>query len=238
MSKECTDRFDAGSRCRTGGRRMIRNRPDRTARGRISPRPGAATVRFAPQDTPPARIHSVRRTHTNEKPRRNSAGLLTDRSDIWRKRRDSNPRYPFEVYTLSRRAPSTARTLFPDRPLRRTRASGDQTCRKVRKFLKIKKYRRRICAFRTNAHLSPADRYAARPLRYRTAPASRPVPPSYSGSPFRCRYFRYWILTYADAASSPRKSEYGRPARRPFRTNRLAAAPARSHRSAQIPRMQ
>ena len=183
MSKECTDRFDAGSRCRTGGRRMIRNRPDRTARGRISPRPGAATVRFAPQDTPPARIHSVRRTHTNEKPRRNSAGLLTDRSDIWRKRRDSNPRYPFEVYTLSRRAPSTARTLFPDRPLRRTRASGDQTCRKVRKFLKIKKYRRRICAFRTNAHLSPADRYAARPLRYRTAPASRPVPPSYSGSP-------------------------------------------------------
>ena len=112
MSKECTDRFDAGSRCRTGGRRMIRNRPDRTARGRISPRPGAATVRFAPQDTPPARIHSVRRTHTNEKPRRNSAGLLTDRSDIWRKRRDSNPRYPFEVYTLSRRAPSTARTLL------------------------------------------------------------------------------------------------------------------------------
>lgn len=116
MSKECTDRFDAGSRCRTGGRRMIRNRPDRTARGRIPPRPGAATVRFAPQDTPPARIHSVRRTHTNEKPRRNSAGLLTDRSDIWRKRRDSNPRYPFEVYTLSRRAPSTARTLFPDKP--------------------------------------------------------------------------------------------------------------------------
>ena len=137
-SKECMDRFDAGSRCRTGGRRMIRNRPDRTARGRSSPRPGAATVRFAPQDTPPARIHSVRRTHTNEKPRRNSAGLLTDRSDIWRKRRDSNPRYPFEVYTLSRRAPSTARTLFPDRPLRQTRASGDQTCRKVRKFLKIK----------------------------------------------------------------------------------------------------
>lgn len=109
MSKECTDRFDAGSRCRTGGRRMIRNRPDRTARGRISPRPGAATVRFAPQDTPPARIHSVRRTHTNEKPRRNSAGLLTDRSDIWRKRRDSNPRYPFEVYALSRRASSTTR---------------------------------------------------------------------------------------------------------------------------------
>ena len=30
----------------------------------------------------------------------------------WRRRRDSNPRYPFEVYTLSRRAPSTARTLL------------------------------------------------------------------------------------------------------------------------------
>lgn len=29
-----------------------------------------------------------------------------------RRRRDSNPRYPFEVYTLSRRAPSTARTLL------------------------------------------------------------------------------------------------------------------------------
>ena len=72
MSKECTDRFDAGSRCRTGDRRMIRNRPGRTAHGRISPRLGAATVRFAPQDTPPARIHSVRRTHTNEKPRRHS----------------------------------------------------------------------------------------------------------------------------------------------------------------------
>ena len=238
MSKECTDRFDAGSRCRTGDRRMIRNRPGRTARGRIPPRLGAATVRFAPQDTPPARIHSVRRTHTNEKPRRNSAGLLTDRSDIWRKRRDSNPRYPFEVYTLSRRAPSTARTLFPDRPLRRTRASGDQTCRKVRKFLKTKKYRRRICAFRTNAHLSPADRYAARPLRYRTVPASRPVPSSCSGSPFRCRYFRYRILTYADAASSPRKSEYGRPARRPvpIRTKRLAAVPVRiGSGSAQTP---
>lgn len=32
--------------------------------------------------------------------------------DAWRRRRDSNPRYPFEVYTLSRRAPSTARTLL------------------------------------------------------------------------------------------------------------------------------
>lgn len=30
-SKECMDRFDAGSRCRTGGRRMIRNRPDLSA---------------------------------------------------------------------------------------------------------------------------------------------------------------------------------------------------------------
>lgn len=123
-------------------------------------------------------------------------------------------------------------------PLRRTRASGDQTCRKVRKFLKTKKYRRRICAFRTNAHLSPADRYAARPLRYRTVPASRPVPSSCSGSPFRCRYFRYRILTYADAASSPRKSEYGRPARRPvpIRTKRLAAVPVRiGSGSAQTP---
>jgi hypothetical protein len=27
-----------------------------------------------------------------------------------RRGRDSNPRYPFEVYTLSRRAPSTTRT--------------------------------------------------------------------------------------------------------------------------------
>ena len=138
MSKECTDRFDAGSRCRTGDRRMIRNRPGRTARGRISPRLGAATVRFAPQDTPPARIHSVRRTHTNEKPRRNSAGRLTGPPGILRKRRGSSPRLPFVGYPPFRRAPSTARTLFPDRPLRRTRASGDQTCRKVRKFLKIK----------------------------------------------------------------------------------------------------
>lgn len=213
MSKECTDRFDAGSRCRTGGRRMIRNRPDRTARGRISPRPGAATVRFAPQDTPPARIHSVRRTHTNEKPRRNSAGLLTDRSDIWRKRRDSNPRYPFEVYTLSRRAPSTARTLFPDRPLRRTRASGDQTCRKVRKFLKIKNTGG---AFARSARtLSLAGRAVPSfPLRTGQHRRARPVPPSYSGSPFRCRCFRYRISTYADATSSPKKSERGRPARR------------------------
>jgi hypothetical protein len=28
----------------------------------------------------------------------------------WRRLRDSNPRYPLEVYTLSRRAPSTTRT--------------------------------------------------------------------------------------------------------------------------------
>ena len=30
----------------------------------------------------------------------------------WRRRRDSNPRYAINVYTLSRRAPSTARTLL------------------------------------------------------------------------------------------------------------------------------
>ena len=30
--------------------------------------------------------------------------------DIQRRLRDSNPRYPLEVYTLSRRAPSTTRT--------------------------------------------------------------------------------------------------------------------------------
>jgi hypothetical protein len=29
---------------------------------------------------------------------------------LWRRETDSNPRYPFEVYTLSRRAPSTTRT--------------------------------------------------------------------------------------------------------------------------------
>lgn len=29
---------------------------------------------------------------------------------VVRRERDSNPRYPFEVYTLSRRAPSTTRT--------------------------------------------------------------------------------------------------------------------------------
>ena len=228
MSKECTDRFDAGSRCRTGGRRMIRNRPDRTARGRISPRPGAATVRFAPQDTPPARIHSVRRTHTNEKPRRNSAGLLTDRSDIWRKRRDSNPRYPFEVYTLSRRAPSTARTLFPDRPLRRTRASGDQTCRKVRKFLKIKNTGG---AFARSARtLSLAGR-AVPSFPLRTGQHRRAAPflsmLSLPDINLCGRYFK----------SQKNRSAADRPGV-PFRTNRLAAAPARSHRPAQIPRMQ
>ncbi len=31
------------------------------------------------------------------------------RARTWRRERDSNPRYPFEVHTLSRRAPSTAR---------------------------------------------------------------------------------------------------------------------------------
>ncbi len=30
-----------------------------------------------------------------------------------RRVRDSNPRYPLEVYTLSRRAPSTTRTTLP-----------------------------------------------------------------------------------------------------------------------------
>jgi hypothetical protein len=30
-----------------------------------------------------------------------------------RRVRDSNPRYPFGVYTLSRRAPSTTRTTLP-----------------------------------------------------------------------------------------------------------------------------
>jgi hypothetical protein len=30
----------------------------------------------------------------------------------WRSRRDSNPRYAFDVYTLSRRAPSTTRPLL------------------------------------------------------------------------------------------------------------------------------
>ena len=29
---------------------------------------------------------------------------------LWRRGRDSNPRYPFGVHTLSRRAPSTARS--------------------------------------------------------------------------------------------------------------------------------
>ena len=37
---------------------------------------------------------------------------LSTLQPFWRRRRDSNPRYPFEVYTLSRRAPSTARTLL------------------------------------------------------------------------------------------------------------------------------
>ncbi len=237
MSKECTDRFDAGSRCRTGGRRMIRNRPDRTARGRISPRPGAATVRFAPQDTPPARIHSVRRTHTNEKPRRNSAGLLTDRSDIWRKRRDSNPRYPFEVYTLSRRAPSTARTLFPDRPLRRTRVSGDQTCRKVRKFLKIKNTGG---AFARSARtLSLAGRAVPSfPLRTGQHRRAAPFRPRTAARPSAVDAFATGYQPMRTLLQVPKnRSAADRPGV-PFRTNRLAAAPARSHRPAQIPRMQ
>src|ERR1051325_2165709 len=33
--------------------------------------------------------------------------------DNWRRERDSNPRYPFEVHTLSRRAPSTTRPSLP-----------------------------------------------------------------------------------------------------------------------------
>ena len=33
-------------------------------------------------------------------------------SENWRRVRDSNPRYPFGVYTLSRRAPSTTRTTL------------------------------------------------------------------------------------------------------------------------------
>ena len=37
--------------------------------------------------------------------------MLTDIN--WRRGRDSNPRYAFGVHTLSRRAPSTARTPLP-----------------------------------------------------------------------------------------------------------------------------
>lgn len=213
MSKECTDRFDAGSRCRTGGRRMIRNRPDRTARGPdlSAARRGDRKIRAAGYTACEDSLRSPDAYKRKAPPK--FGGLLTDRSDIWRKRRDSNPRYPFEVYTLSRRAPSTARTLFPDRPLRRTRASGDQTCRKVRKFLKIKNTGG---AFARSARtLSLAGRAVPSfPLRTGQHRRARPVPPSYSGSPFRCRCFRYRISTYADATSSPKKSERGRPARR------------------------
>ncbi len=38
-----------------------------------------------------------------------SIQLSYGRAKNWRRERDSNPRYPFEVHTLSRRAPSTAR---------------------------------------------------------------------------------------------------------------------------------
>gem|GEM_PF-4494241 len=37
-------------------------------------------------------------------------GCCSDSREILRRLRDSNPRYPLEVYTLSRRAPSTTRT--------------------------------------------------------------------------------------------------------------------------------
>src|SRR5690606_37425392 len=43
---------------------------------------------------------------------------------IWRRGRDSNPRYAFGVYTLSRRAPSTARP-----PLRATNLSAAERTR-------------------------------------------------------------------------------------------------------------
>jgi hypothetical protein len=43
---------------------------------------------------------------------------------VWRRGRDSNPRYAFGVYTLSRRAPSTARP-----PLRRSKAQAPSTRR-------------------------------------------------------------------------------------------------------------
>ena len=38
-----------------------------------------------------------------------SIQLSYGRAKNWRRERDSNPRYPFGVHTLSRRAPSTAR---------------------------------------------------------------------------------------------------------------------------------
>ena len=48
---------------------------------------------------------------------RHRRGRRTD-MPRWRRERDSNPRYAFDVYTLSRRAPSTARpSLRTSRPI-------------------------------------------------------------------------------------------------------------------------
>lgn len=49
--------------------------------------------------------------NTNKKrPELTFGALLCILLCLTRRERDSNPRYPFEVYTLSRRAPSTTRT--------------------------------------------------------------------------------------------------------------------------------
>ena len=157
--------------------------------------------------------------------------------EVQRRRRDSNPRYPFEVYTLSRRAPSTARTLFPDRPLRRTRASGDQTCRKVRKFLKIKNTGG---AFARSARtLSLAGRAVPSfPLRTGQHRRAAPFRPRTAARPSAVDAFATGYQPMRTLLQVPKnRSAADRPGV-PFRTNRLAAAPARSHRPAQIPRMQ
>lgn len=238
MSKECTDRFDAGSRCRD--RRPTydpesagpnRARPDLSAARR-----GDRKIRAAGYTACEDSLRSP--DAYKRKARRNSAGLLTDRSDIWRKRRDSNPRYPFEVYTLSRRAPSTARTLFPDRPLRRTRASGDQTCRKVRKFLKIKNTGGAFARSARTLSLA-GPRRTVFPLKNRTAPGEPPrsalvqrlaLPLSMLSLPDINLCGRYFKSQKIGARPDP--------ARRSVPDKSSRGGPGPIHRPAQIPRMQ
>lgn len=52
----------------------------------------------------------IRLLEISEKVKKKPCKSMIARFFLLRRERDSNPRYPFEVYTLSRRAPSTTRT--------------------------------------------------------------------------------------------------------------------------------
>jgi hypothetical protein len=105
---------------------------------------------------------------------------------IWRRGRDSNPRYGVTVHTLSRRAPSTART--PLLIVRRKRRFSSRLPPKSAKG--YNSWRRKATSIRNGAHGYTHDRaYTARRLRASTLQGPAPRAANTSIPPAIARFF-------------------------------------------------